>query len=60
MEKTINNIKKILHIGPKISKDENDYGEDKKKLKEKVLTTKVELSKKDFDSNKQNGLVTSS
>jgi len=55
MEKTINNIKKILHIGPKISKDENDYGEDKKKLKEKVLTTKVELSKKDFDSNKQNG-----
>ena len=50
MEKTIQNIKKILHIGPKKSKgdlSENGSSE-KQKVQQKVLTTKVELTREDI------------
>ena len=58
MEKTINNIKKILHIGPKKSKDEHYFDDEKQKMQEKFLTDKVELTRfeisKKFVSNKHN------
>ena len=50
MEKTIQNIMKILHIGHKKSKgdlSENGSSE-KQKVQQKVLTTKVELTRKDI------------
>ena len=50
MEKTINNIKKILHIGPKKVKQEKieDSSTEKLKVQQKVLTTKVELTREDI------------
>jgi len=47
MEKTISNIKKILHIGPKKVKDDNfkNDANDAPKMQEKVMTTKIELSR---------------
>ena len=47
MDKTIENIKKILHIGPKKGKQEKieDFSEEKPKVKEKVITTKVEVTR---------------
>ena len=45
MEKTINNIKKILHIGPKKSKDEQDFIDEKQRMREKVLIANVELTR---------------
>ena len=50
MEKTIQNIKKILHIGPKKSKgDLSENGSSEKpKVQQKVLKTKVELTRGDI------------
>jgi len=49
MEKTIDNIKKILHIGPKKVKQKKieDSSTEKPKVQQKVLTTKVELKRED-------------
>jgi hypothetical protein len=50
MEKTIQNIKKILHIGPKKSKGElsENGSSEKTKVQQKVLTAKVELTREDI------------
>ena len=50
MEKTIKNIKKILHIGPKKVKHEKseDASTEKPNMQQKVLTTKVELTREDI------------
>eukprot|EP00092_Neocalanus_flemingeri_P020518 GFUD01022231.1.p1 GENE.GFUD01022231.1~~GFUD01022231.1.p1 ORF type:complete len:519 (+),score=136.93 GFUD01022231.1:269-1825(+) len=50
MEKTIENIKKILHIGPKKVKHEEikELPIEKPKVQQKVLTTKVELTREDI------------
>ena len=47
MEKTIQNIKKILHIGPKKVKHGESEGfyTVEPKVEEKVVTTKVELKR---------------
>ena len=47
MEKTIQNIKKILHIGPKKVKHEESesFYTIEPKVEEKVVTTKVELKR---------------
>ena len=50
MDKTIENIKKILHIGPKKRKEEKveDYSGEKPKVQEKVITTKVEVTREEI------------
>ena len=51
MDKTIKNIKKILHIGPKKTKNGNSEEDDsngKAKMQQKVLTTKVELTREEI------------
>jgi hypothetical protein len=50
MDKTIQNIKKILHIGPKKSKADliENGSSEKQKVQQKVLTTKVELTREDI------------
>ena len=50
MEKTIQNIKKILHRGPKKSKSDlsENGSSEKQKVQQKVLTTKVELTREDI------------
>ena len=50
MEKTISNIKKILHIGPKKVKDDNFKNDenDAPKMQEKVMTTKIELNREEI------------
>lgn len=61
MEKTINNIKKILHIGSRKLKDEQDFDDEKHKVQEKVLTANVELTRfeipREFDLSKDNQLT---
>jgi len=51
MEKTIDNIKKILHIGPKKVKnqknDESNTEKQKQKVEQKMITTKVEMTKEE-------------
>ena len=58
MEKTISNIKKILHIGPKKSKDDPDFDDEKQKMQKKVLMDEVEITRFDilnkFESSKPN------
>ena len=60
MDKTIENIKKILHIGPKKGKQEKieDFSEEKPKVKEKVITTKVEVTREDIPGAKTRGYET--
>jgi len=54
MDKTIENIKKILHIGPKKRKEEKveDYSGEKPKVQEKVITTKVEVTREEIQGAK--------
>ena len=50
MDKTIQNIKKVLHIGQKKSKGDliENGSSEKQKVQQKVLTTKVELTREDI------------
>ena len=50
MEKTILNIKKILHIGPKKVKQEErkNFNTMEPKVEETVVTTKVELKRENI------------
>ena len=53
MEKTIQNIKKILHIGPKKVKhqESESFYTIEPKVEEKVVTTKVELKRDNIRGN---------